>query len=494
MNFELSFERADGGRGTVLICMYLRDAEGWIEGTVLDISELRKAHADLERQRDFLQTLLNAIPSPIFYKDAAGVYRLVNDAFVRMLGKSPGDLLGKSVYETSPAELAAKYEEMDNALLLAAGRASQRYDFEVASERGLRNVVFFKESILDADGAIQGLVGSITDVTTLREKERELRLATARYRSILSNAVEGIGEFSAEGDVLDANPALARMLGYTDPEDLLADAGEDSPGFRFDAELWKAMTDLVRLEGQVQRFEIRVRRRGGAEAWLSLSLTGIMGGDGALERMHGLALDVTVQKAEHDELSRLASTDVLTGLANRASLLARLDSMLDESRKRGLVLGVLYLDLDGFKEINDNWGHEAGDLVLVQVAERIRLRLRGSDVLARMGGDEFAILLWDLGEERNLQTVARAVVCDMHAPFECLGATCQLGASVGGSLFPEHAATSPELLAMADQAMYTVKRVGKNGFCVHGREPVIFGEMRPRDADPSVCGLPENVS
>ena len=493
-NFELSFQRSDGKRGTVLACMYLQEAQGWIEGSVLDITELREAHAEIERQRDFLQILLNAIPSPVFYKDAAGAYRLVNDAFARMLGKSSEDLVGKTVYDIAPVELAETYAEMDNALLWARGCSSQRYDFEVATEQGLRNVVFFKESIVDEDGAIQGLVGSITDVTQLHEKERDLQLATQRYRNILGNAVEGIGEFSADGDILDANPALARMLGYADPAVLIADATGGTPGFSFDPEQWEALAQQVRGDGQARRFEIRVRRRGGSEAWLSLSLSGISSSDGVLERMHGLALDVTLQKAEREELSRLASTDVLTGLANRASLLAQLDGMMEESRKRGFVLGVLYMDLDGFKEINDRWGHEAGDLVLVQVAERIRLRLRGSDVLARMGGDEFAILLRDLGEERNLQTVARAVVRDMQEPFECLGVNCDLGASIGGSLFPEHAGTSPELLALADQAMYKVKRLGKNGFCVYGHDPVMFAAQPLEKPAMHGPGLPAGVS
>jgi diguanylate cyclase (GGDEF)-like protein len=234
------------------------------------------------------------------------------------------------------------------------------------------------------------------------------------------------------------------------------------------------MVELVRAHGHVQRFEIQVRRRDGGSSWLSLSLNGVMDEAGGLMRMHGLALDVTIQKREHDELARMASTDILTGLANRAAMLAQLDRMLIQAKARGLVLGVLFMDLDGFKDINDQWGHQAGDLVLIQVAERIRLRLRGSDVLARMGGDEFAILLWDLGAERNLHTVAKAVVRDMQVPFECLGVFCNLGASLGGSLFPEHAASSSDLLALADQAMYRVKRQGKNGFCVHGRDPVLF--------------------
>jgi diguanylate cyclase (GGDEF)-like protein/PAS domain S-box-containing protein len=473
-NFELSFNRADGSRGAVLTSMYLRSAEGWIEGSVLDITELRMAHAEVERQHGFLQTLLNAIPNPIFYKDAAGVYRLVNEAFARMLGKPESELIGKSVHDIAPPDLARTYEEMDNVLLQAQGQSTQRYDSQVESEQGLRSVVFFKESVLDATGAILGLVGTISDVTLLREKERDLRIATARYRNILDNAVEGIAEFSAQGEFLDVNPALARMLGYMTPSEVLEDARKKPFKFYVDPLQREAMVELVRAHGHVQRFEIQVRRRDGGSSWLSLSLNGVMDEAGGLMRMHGLALDVTIQKREHDELARMASTDILTGLANRAAMLAQLDRMLIQAKARGLVLGVLFMDLDGFKDINDQWGHQAGDLVLIQVAERIRLRLRGSDVLARMGGDEFAILLWDLGAERNLHTVAKAVVRDMQVPFECLGVFCNLGASLGGSLFPEHAASSSDLLALADQAMYRVKRQGKNGFCVHGRDPVLF--------------------
>ena len=473
-NFEIAFTRPDGRRGVLLASMYLDAAEGWIEGSVLDITALQDAHAEVERQHAFLQTLLNAIPNPIFYKDAGGAYRLVNEAFVRMLGMSEPNLIGKTVHDISPPDLARKYEEMDNALLLAQGKASQRYDFQVKSEQGLRSVVFFKESILDSAGAVRGLVGTISDVTQLRDKERELELATARYRNILENAVEGIAEFSARGEFLDVNPALARMLGYMTPAELLADAGRSASDFYVEPVQRDAMVESVRREGRIQRFEMLVRRRDGGESWLSLSLNGVFDASGELVRMHGLALDVTKQRAEHEELARMASTDILTGLANRAAMLAQLDRMLTLAGERGLVLGVLYMDLDGFKEINDQWGHQAGDEVLVQVAGRLRRRLRGSDVLARMGGDEFAILLWDLGAERNLQTVAQAVLRDMGTPFACRDGLCELGASLGGSLFPDHAQASSELLALADQAMYRVKREGKNGFCQHGREPACF--------------------
>lgn len=445
--------------------------------------ELRR----LEERHGFLQSMLDAMPNPFFYKSPDGRYRLLNRAFEDMLDTDAEALLGKTVYDVSPNKLARVYEAMDKPLFESRGPAAQRYEHLVHTRTGPRNVVFSKESVFDEGGANLGLVGVVTDVTGLKEAKAELRRAEERFRDIFMNAAEGIFTSTPDGRFVDVNPAMARMLGYASPEELLAEVTDVEKQVWADGEDRRRMLDRLAAEGVINGMEMEAQRKDCSRVWLSLSLRAMFDGEGRLERIQGLAADVSERKHFELKLRRMATTDSLTSLPNRAQYEAALERMLAQARRSGEKVAVMYLDLNGFKAINDVYGHVVGDSLLVQVADRMRSRLRESDLAARIGGDEFAVLLWNVSSQDSAEAVGRDLARTLSREYVCGGVPCEVGASIGAALYPDDGEGVHELMDRADKAMYVVKGAGASGFAFASDvvgEPVI--EERP--VDPAAPG------
>ena len=178
-----------------------------------------------------------------------------------------------------------------------------------------------------------------------------------------------------------------------------------------------------------------------------------------------LASDATEQQRRREQLTFLAYTDPLTGLANRALFTDRLHAAMLSARRHGTAFAVLALDLDGFKAVNDTYGHDVGDLALQLVAQRFRCCVRGSDTLARIGGDEFAVLLPRLSDSQPPVLVAQRMIATLTAPLDFGAQSVEIGTSIGIATWPEHAASADALLTAADTALYCAKRTGRNRVC-----------------------------
>jgi diguanylate cyclase (GGDEF)-like protein/PAS domain S-box-containing protein len=187
--------------------------------------------------------------------------------------------------------------------------------------------------------------------------------------------------------------------------------------------------------------------------------------DGAFRGYRGVGRDLTEVVLAREHIASLAYSDPLTGLANRTSLGPALDQAVERSRRRGEKLAGVFIDLDGFKEINDAYGHDCGDELLVEMARRLRANLRASDPVARLGGDEFFVLLEDVADVAAVESIARKLLAELIRPFEIApGRQVQVSASIGISLFPEDAADANALVKHADMAMYSAKQAGKNAW------------------------------
>lgn len=440
----------------------------YVEGWVQDVTELIYKERALTESHAFLQGVVDALPNPLFYKDLQGRYRLVNTAFCRMLSMPSSQLLGKTVYDISPAQLASVYEQMDLPLLQAQGAASQRYESQVSSSGGVRHVLFDKASVLDVQGRVVGLVGLITDITRRKEYEEALTGAEARIRALVRNATDGIFTAAPSGQLEDANPALCAMLGLPD-EDPLGGQGRAvtmlSDFMVEGRDRWVAIVEQLRTERVVPQVDVEFVRADGQRIWLSLALWSVRHEGGDHEptfSVEGVAHDITDRKLVEQDLTRRAVTDPLTGLHNRAHIEAVLPSLLRQAERTSRTLGLLFMDLDGFKAINDSYGHAVGDSLLAQVADRLRKRLRHSDLAVRMGGDEFAVLLWDVPNASTVERIGSAILGAMESEFHCDGVPCRVTASIGASIYPLHGLDAPALLHSADKAMYKAKELGKN--------------------------------
>jgi len=174
--------------------------------------------------------------------------------------------------------------------------------------------------------------------------------------------------------------------------------------------------------------------------------------------------DLTEYRLAEQQIAYMASHDEVTGLPNRSLFMDRLNVSLRQAAREKTRIGVLFVDLDGFKAVNDRLGHEAGDMILHQVAVRLVARVRASDTVARYGGDEFTVILNQISNAQDVGRVAQSIVDELTRPFTAKRETVMIGASVGVALYPEHAETAEALIRLADKAMYEVKRSGKRGY------------------------------
>ena len=174
--------------------------------------------------------------------------------------------------------------------------------------------------------------------------------------------------------------------------------------------------------------------------------------------------DISQQKALEREIQHLAQHDGLTGLPNRGLFLDRMQQAIAQSQRAGTQFVLLFLDMDGFKEVNDMHGHSAGDRLLCMVAERLKSCVRGGDTVSRLGGDEFTILLLNVGSIADVETVVNKALLSLAAPYDLGGYSVTVTASIGICLYPEHATEMEKLLGCADKAMYRAKQSGKNNY------------------------------
>ncbi|MBS1138737.1 MAG: hypothetical protein H6R13_190 [Proteobacteria bacterium] len=314
-------------------------------------------------------------------------------------------------------------------------------------------------------GAIAALLSLLLALVLMLRSNRILHDSEASSRlsaGVFKHAEEGILITDAAGHIVQANDSVARMTGYSHAELI----GQTPRLFRsprqsrdFYDELWKVL-----LANGAWHGEIWNQRKDGTIYAQRTSISSIRDRDGMITHFIGLFYDITELKQSQEQLEKLAYYDALTGLPNRLLLADRLKQAIAQSKRRGDLLAVCYLDLDNFKPINDRWGHQAGDRLLVEVARRLAQCLRQHDTVSRLGGDEFVLLISELANfaecEQALQRISDAV----NVPFTIESEQASVTASFGVTLYPADSTDPDTLLRHADQAMYAAKQAGRHRF------------------------------
>ncbi|MDR5708904.1 MAG: diguanylate cyclase [Armatimonadota bacterium] len=295
-----------------------------------------------------------------------------------------------------------------------------------------------------------------------------------RYRLLFERVPVGLYRSTPTGQILDANEALVHLLRYPDRESLLRTNAAQLYADPADRRRWQQLVDE---HGVVSGFEVRWRRYDGTEIWIRESARAIRDASGVPVCYEGSVEDITEQKRFELEVIYLASHDPLTGALNRRSFQEALERRIFLSRDTAQKGAVVFLDLDGFKHVNDRFGHQTGDEVLRTVVRHIRSRLRETDLLGRLGGDEFGILLYPADETRARAVAERVVRAVREWAQAELDASTRITCSCGVALFPDHASTADGLLTAADAAMYAVKARGGDGVAVCAREEPIFSQQ-----------------
>ena len=402
-----------------------------------------------------------------------------NPAAERFYGYARDELLGLPLSEISlldPRALATAREH---------ARTRTRSQFVVPhrlANGDIRLVEAYVSPVTTAGGPL--LFAIIHDVTEQVTAEDALRALIERQRlaaSVFTHAHEGVIICDPEERILDVNPMFTQLTGYTREEVLGRTPRVLSSrrhGVTFFRGVWRAVATDGRWEGEVWN-----RRKDGEAFIVHLAITAVRDDTGSLTHYIGHLSDITQLKHNEERLERLAHHDALTGLPNRTLLADRLEQALARSRRTGSTLAVGYLDLDRFKPINDLYGHDIGDQLLIDVAARLRGVIRAVDTVARLGGDEFVVLFADLKGVDECEALAQRVLDAVAAPDAIRGEPVRVTASLGLALFPDDGATPDALLRHADLAMYSAKEHGRNRFhCFeHGSETPVLGHRRERD-------------
>jgi diguanylate cyclase (GGDEF)-like protein/PAS domain S-box-containing protein len=423
--------------------------------------ERRAASEILRTSEERYRAIMESVDDAIVTADHAGRIVGWNPASVRMFGYSRAEIVGRSLTELTPERHRAGH----NAEWARAATGADRGIGRVVERVGRRKDG--SEFPLDlslarwqtGDGGF--VTAIIRDSTERKNAEVDLRIAATTFE-----AQEGMLVTDARNVILKVNRAFTETTGYAADEVVgktprLLRSGRHEPAFY--GALWLNLVRHGRWQGEIWN-----RHRSG-ELFLSrVTISAVKGDDGAVTHYIGTLIDITQRKAAEAQINQLAFYDRLTQLPNRQLLRDRLQQALAASARRARPGALLFIDLDDFRTINDTEGHDAGDVLLLQVAQRLVSAVREHDTVARLGGDEFVVLLEELSEQfteaaREAEFVGEKILAALAQPYALAGRRHRATASIGITIFSDHLQTVDELLKRAELAMYRVKAAGRNG-------------------------------
>ncbi|MGZ3253230.1 MAG: diguanylate cyclase domain-containing protein [Burkholderiaceae bacterium] len=418
-------------------------------------------HVAYSRQKyneRFIQTVTDNLPGLLAYWDADLRCQFANKRYIEWFNKKPEDMIGMRLQDLLGTELFAKNEPY---IRKALGGEPQNFERTLTKASGeVRHTWATYIPDVDEDGQIAGIFILVTDVTTLMQAKEELRISATAFES-----QEAMMITDANRVILRVNRAFTELTGY-DAEEVVGQTPQVLMSGRHDADFYAAMWQSIEATGLWQG-EIWDRRKNGEifPGWMTIS---------AVKDAHGMVThyvaaqsDMTSRKIAEEEIKRLAFYDPLTGLPNRRLMLDRLKQSMATSARTNKEGALLFIDLDNFKTLNDTFGHDMGDLLLQQVAERISSHARECDTVARIGGDEFVVVLDSLSEniERaatQAEEVCKKILGALNQPYDLPGNKHFCTPSIGVTLFKDQKNDIAELLKQADIAMYQAKAEGRN--------------------------------
>lgn len=437
----------------------IRDAQGKISNYVGVFKDLSQQHASEATIRKLSQAVEQS-PSSIVMTTPTATIEYANPEFLASTGYSRDEVMGANPRILQSGKTPqSTYNELWQRI--SAGQVWHGEFVNRRKDGSLYHERCSVSPILDSKGRLSGYLGIKHDITSEKEAEQAMRLAA----SVTANTAQSIMICDAKERIIEVNPAFTRLTGYTSADvlgkhpDMLGDGQRN-------AEAISAMRAALATQDEWQG-EFWNRSKSGRLYASSGSISLIRDEAGNLTHYVSIFSDITEIKMQQESLQKQAYFDSLTGLPNRTLLNERLEEAMARTLHNELLLAVCFMDLDGFKQVNDTYGHKSGDELLICIAKRLKECLRADDTVARLGGDEFVLLLNPVSSRKEceriitriLQSVARPVVLEGNQQAQVTG-------SIGITLFPLDDCTAEQLLLHADQAMYQAKQNGRNGFVI----------------------------
>ncbi|MCP3871406.1 MAG: EAL domain-containing protein [Gammaproteobacteria bacterium] len=431
-----------------------------LQGIAQDVTERKRVEVELERALLRADLYLEVVGVMLLGLDHNGRVTLLNNRGCEILGCRQEDVLGLDWVEEFVPE-----PEREQVRLLFLGLKNEEQELikyvenTIITRRGEhRRIAWHNVRLKEADGLVSGILSSGEDVTSQRQTEESLRLAA----SVFDNTHDGVLITDAAGKILNVNASFTRMTGYPREQVLGRNPSMFKSGkhdWVFYREMWRALEENGFWEG-----EIINRRSDGEPLYETLAISTVYNEHGEVTQYVGVFSDISHFKEHQEHLAWQARHDILTGLPNRLLLAERITSAFELAKRRKQLVAICILDLDRFKPINDTYGHETGDQLLIEVARRLSLAVRSIDTVARLGGDEFVLVLAGCNSVTEVEEILTRVQSQLRLPFSVAEHSFRVSSSIGVAIYPVNGKDADNLLRNADYAMYGVKQSGKDSY------------------------------
>ncbi len=419
----------------------------------------RRSTSEVRRQKALLRAVIDNMPPGVVVRKLKppgdGQIIVWNPAAEAIFGVPAAEALGKSMGDILPPQFTADVQMRDNALLenpMPREFPVVRAEFESVGQRALRIV---RAPIFDLAGDVEYVVAIVQDVTSEQARTDTLRLNA----KVFETTADAIVISDADDRVVAVNAAFTKLTGF-EPEEMLGKPLAESPFRASDPSAYGTRQQQLMDEGSVTTEVLRYRKDGSPlPCWLTKTF--VRGDTGAIVNYLRVFTDISKLKDAQSKLMWLANLDVVTGLPTRRIFDDRLERALRRAERAGGSVGLLYVDLDHFKTINDMHGHDAGDAVLREVSRRMKQCVRASDSLCRLGGDEFTVVMEDATLPEAAHEVAERIIWALDPPIDIGRHAVACRASIGIAIYPDHGRDAETLLKRADMAMYQAKHAGR---------------------------------
>ncbi|MGJ0484664.1 MAG: EAL domain-containing protein [Methylomicrobium sp.] len=420
-------------------------------------NKLTALNQQIQREKTLLRGLLDNIPDYVFIKDTDSMYIACNKAVEAYFGVPESEIIGKTDFDFVDAETAKFFRQKDREML-ASGEFSINEELIIHPDGQQFYLETLKTPFRDNENRIMGLIGVARNITERKQVEIKLELAA----KVFNHAREGIMITDAAVTIIEVNDTYTQITGYSREEAIgqtpsMLQSGRHTPEFY--AAMWEALLNDGYWCGEIWN-----RHKSGNVYAEMITISAVKDSNGKIQNYVGLFTDITHMKEHQLQLEYIAHYDALTQLPNRLLLTDRLKQAMANHDRHKKMLTVVYLDLDGFKAVNDNYDHRIGDELLIAVSKRMQDALREGDTLSRIGGDEFVAVLIDLEHIESCEPILARLLHSAAEPILIDGIELQVSASVGVTFYPSDNVDADLLIRHADQAMYIAKQKGKNRY------------------------------
>lgn len=433
-----------------------------IHGIVADITEKNRAQKALTEAKDELEVFWKSSTDPIFYIDTKGDILKVNPAFEETFGFTEEEMKsGKGTI--IPPHMRSDQDDIVERIL--NGEAVKSHDTLRINKAGqLLNILSSYSPVQNADKKISGATIIYKNVTELKKTEQELQKSQEKYKLITESTFDMITLIDLSGLIEYVSPASEKILGYPDYTYIGSPFTKNvHPEDAFD--LIESVASLIDGE-EPATIEVRYLHRDGHYIWMEVSPTPVLA-NGELKQLFTIARDITERRKLQDKIAKMAFYDHLSGIPNRRTFDDKLKKAIHQAKNTGKKVAILMLDGRNFKKINDQFGHDAGDAVIKEMANRIQASIRSTDTAARLGGDEMGVILPGIDSLAIAEATAGRILESFQTPLLFNGFHIKLGAGIGISLYPDNAATEKLLIKYADTALYEAKKADQDEYRIY---------------------------